>query len=545
MSKRSKKFAPWKADGGSFAGGGQGDVFVVRHESGEPAGEFVLKWLKNPKRQARFDQELKSLVAVAGHPNVVKIIDPGAYADGDARYYVMEKGDASLADSAPKNGYPATRAFAIFKDVLAGVKALHDARIIHRDIKPENIILFADVAKVADTGLCLIVDDPRLTPSHEAVGPRFYMAPELEHGRNLDVNFRADFYSLGKLLYWLLSRGVNLPRENFVQDGYALGRTLAPGLEVFNSIFERTLTVRPQSRFSSIDDFISAFDAAVIEYGDHPDTRLAGKLAKARTFRTAFRRLRRDEKEAVIKRAEFGCLHLSVDDLIFVAEQDPYWRSRKLLALLDKKMSPEDERVRPLALTFAQSDRGLDALFHVLGARDLTRAMLEAVVLHGDDDQVTRLANRPASPFIEFDDLIPAVLARLPPPRPLPSGLVGTMAVFPRFSDHPSLVDVMVRVTDVPELDGETVSLAVLALSRSEDPRAIGALDVIVDRVKTRRDELHQLIEPLSLGATGMSKMRKLTSDPALADDDQRLFELALEVLDEALGQKACVEDED
>src|SRR5438477_546174 len=78
---------------------------------------------------------------------------------------------------------------------------IHAAGIIHRDLKPDNILLTGAEAKVADFGICLLVEEPRLTATSEAVGPRLYMAPELEDGRNLAVDARADIYSLAKILY--------------------------------------------------------------------------------------------------------------------------------------------------------------------------------------------------------------------------------------------------------------------------------------------------------------------------------------------------------
>lgn len=175
----------------------------------------------------------------------------------------MEKADGSLESLAPPEGYNTPRGLALFREILLGVEAVHAAGIIHRDLKPANILLVNDVAKVADTGLCLIVGENRATPTDEAVGPRYYMAPELEHGRNLDVDYRADLYSLGKLLYWLLSGGVNLPRESFNDPDRRLWRMRSPGLEVFHRIFDKTLTTHRSSRFRSATALLSAFDGAV------------------------------------------------------------------------------------------------------------------------------------------------------------------------------------------------------------------------------------------------------------------------------------------
>lgn len=534
MTKKTKKFAPWMTEAGSFGEGGQGEVFLVRHETNDPPGEFVLKRLKNPKRQARFDQELKSLLAVAGHPNVVALVDTGAYRDDKLSHYVMEKADGSLAGQAPRRGYPPVRAFEIYRDVLAGVKTLHDAKIIHRDIKPDNVLMFGARAKIADTGLCLIAEDERFTPTFEAVGPRYYMAPELEGGRNLDVDYRADLYSLGKLLYWLLSGGTTLVRETFRADGHDLARTRAPGLEPFNAVFERTLTTNTKARYASIDVLAAAFERAVVAYNASPDTRLAVKLARSRTFQTAFRKLRIDEKAAAIKRAELGLLGLSADDLIFVAEHDPRWRNQKLLALLDKQIAPDDARVPALAKTFAQTDEGLGEIHYFLGPKALIKAMLSALLAHGTHDEVTRLAKQSASPFNEFTDLVPALLARFPPPVPVPTEFVGIVAAFPQFARQPWFVDLMLRAATEPDVSDETLGIIAFGLSRSSDLAASPALDTIISGLKGRPDALVNLIPSLVVGGNGSSKLRQLALDEDLPEHERGVFAVAVEVMNEA-----------
>jgi serine/threonine protein kinase len=68
---------------------------------------------------------------------------------------------------------------------------------------------------VSDFGICLIADRPtRHTETGEVVGPVVFMAPELEGGGQLDVTVDADIYSLGKVIYYMLTGGVRLPREN-------------------------------------------------------------------------------------------------------------------------------------------------------------------------------------------------------------------------------------------------------------------------------------------------------------------------------------------
>jgi serine/threonine protein kinase len=127
----------------------------------------------------------------------------------------MELADRSLADAVTAGVIgKSADLFAVYKAVCAGVAHIHANGIIHRDLKPENILFIGGTPKVADLGLCLIAGLERVTSSLEAVGPRFYMAPELEDGRSLDVTPTADIYSLGKILYFMLSGGRIFSRES-------------------------------------------------------------------------------------------------------------------------------------------------------------------------------------------------------------------------------------------------------------------------------------------------------------------------------------------
>jgi serine/threonine protein kinase len=84
----------------------------------------------------------------------------------------------------------------------------HSNGVIHRDLKPDNIYFRADgTPVVGDFGLCFVDDGGQLTNTEEAVGSRFYCAPELRDGRLRPgvPEKAADVYSLGKVLYWMLT----------------------------------------------------------------------------------------------------------------------------------------------------------------------------------------------------------------------------------------------------------------------------------------------------------------------------------------------------
>jgi serine/threonine protein kinase len=110
----------------------------------------------------------------------------------------------------------------VAKQVAGALSAAHAAKIIHRDVKPENILItgMGHELWLSDFGICLIREAPRVTEPPEVMRPRAFMAPELEQGGQLDVTPSADIYSLGKVLFYMLSGGVILPRERIHEEQF-------------------------------------------------------------------------------------------------------------------------------------------------------------------------------------------------------------------------------------------------------------------------------------------------------------------------------------
>jgi serine/threonine protein kinase len=151
------------------------------------------------------------------HPNVVSIHDFSDAVSVEASkeaYLVMElvKG-VSLRTILQSEGHLSpSRAVAIMQDICAGVGAAHRQGLLHRDLKPDNVIITApadqgerETAKVVDFGLAKVYDEgvSPLTKAGVLVGTLIYMAPEQCRGEELDA--RADVYSLGAMLYEMLS----------------------------------------------------------------------------------------------------------------------------------------------------------------------------------------------------------------------------------------------------------------------------------------------------------------------------------------------------
>ena len=240
----------------------------------------ALKELKNPKRHERFRREIDAMRSIGSHPNVVEIIDFGIFAAGkDKPYYVMEVADSSLGDTIERIRGDYDRIFEIFGSICDGVSHLHSKDIVHRDLKPENLLFFGKQVKISDLGLCLVVDEDRLTEQSEAVGPRFYMAPELEDGKCLEVDSRSDVYSLAKVLYFLLSGGKIFAREKFNQPEFCLSKIFDDErFKLFDPVFAKALQIRPYMRYSSVAELARAVDDVVVKFNAHPFSSLLRKF---------------------------------------------------------------------------------------------------------------------------------------------------------------------------------------------------------------------------------------------------------------------------
>lgn len=250
--------ARWEIDS-PLCEGGQSHTYLVKDRKGADETRYVLKRLKNIERIDRFKREIEAIRNLA-HENILKLID----FDLDAKkpFLVSEYcagGSLPLAEAIWKES--TEKALKIFIDVCNGVLHAHNNNIIHRDIKPENIFLRSQngPAVVGDFGICYLdTEGNRLTLSEEAVGPRLFMAPELEDGRVDEISNFSDTYSLGKLLYWLLSGGKCFSREKHRDQKFDLKgyKPLSPGrwenifMEHANRLLDSMIIADPHMRIS-------------------------------------------------------------------------------------------------------------------------------------------------------------------------------------------------------------------------------------------------------------------------------------------------------
>ncbi len=195
--------------------GGFGSVFMAEQEK-PVARKVALKIIKlgMDTRQvvARFEQERQAL-AMMDHPHIAKVLDAGATETGRP-FFVMElvKGDP-IVEYADKNNLRIEDRLELFAQVCNAVQHAHTKGIIHRDIKPSNILVSTQDGrphtKVIDFGIAKAtaskLTEKTLFTEHKAlIGTPEYMSPEQAEG-NLDIDTRTDVYSLGVLLYELLT----------------------------------------------------------------------------------------------------------------------------------------------------------------------------------------------------------------------------------------------------------------------------------------------------------------------------------------------------
>jgi ABC-type branched-subunit amino acid transport system substrate-binding protein len=241
------------------------------------------------------------ILSQLNHPNVVSIIDFGTAAPGQTPFLVMEllSGKPLDAHVTPGRRPPLRQMMAVMGQICAGIAAAHRANIVHRDLKPSNVFVLADagggdlVVKVLDFGLAkpaTVVPESGLavTEAGVGVGTCGFTAPEQLEGTG-EPDARADVYSLGAILYFLLTgrspyQGQTLNSVLVKQmtkspdpiDFPALGLS---GAEAIEPILLKAMSIRPEDRYQSVAEFKGAMEAiltSILSSADHRASHRAG-----------------------------------------------------------------------------------------------------------------------------------------------------------------------------------------------------------------------------------------------------------------------------
>ena len=259
--------------------GGMGTIYVAVQQ---PLGRRVaLKVLHpslgedgDPEFQKRFLLEAATLSQLA-HPNIVVVHDYGSLEDQPgACFMVMELLEGRTINQVLNDvgTFDTARALRITRDIARALRAAHDLGVIHRDLKPANVMLSpgpdGETVKVLDFGLVKVVrdDSEELTQEGRFLGSPRYMSPE--QIQRLPMDGRSDLYSLGVILYRMLSGQVPFAGEHAVQTLMAhLSKPVPPmsqhGVSVPHAVEQIVMTLlekEPTDRHRDAAALIRAID---------------------------------------------------------------------------------------------------------------------------------------------------------------------------------------------------------------------------------------------------------------------------------------------
>jgi serine/threonine protein kinase len=234
----------------------------VLHEQFTADGDYV----------ERFRREARS-VAQLSHPNIVTVIDRG---EQDGRQFIVFEycdGENLKARIAREGPLPVRKAVELVVQIARALGFAHENGLIHRDVKPQNVLLYGDgETKVTDFGIARSQEvHGGLTQTGTVMGTSDYISPEQARGSRVDA--QSDIYSLGAVLYEMLTGEVPFRGENFVSVALRHINEPVPSVRArrpdvpprLDAAVQRAMAKDPRDRFGSMDELCAELTASLGE----------------------------------------------------------------------------------------------------------------------------------------------------------------------------------------------------------------------------------------------------------------------------------------
>lgn len=238
-----------------------------------PANLKALKVLHLPEdatnpedAEERLKREIEAMQSIS-HKNLLNIVET----DPEHQWYVMDyyhMGDLSKFAGAYAGDLH--RSLVTLRPLVEGVAELHRGGGVHRDIKPKNVFVRnEDDLVLGDFGLFIVLDDgkTRLTGTLENVGTRHWMPPWAEGRRIEDLSSNFDVYSLGKLIWWMVSgSAATLQREYFEQPQFNVEQLYpdAEYMDLANELFRKCIVEKEKDCLPNASALLQEVDRLLV-----------------------------------------------------------------------------------------------------------------------------------------------------------------------------------------------------------------------------------------------------------------------------------------